>query len=289
MQLRPLSRPDEPALREMLMRSPTHNLFHLSALVEWGLPPLPDPYAPMWAVGAFRAGTLVGALVALKATGGIYHAPGDSETLEALGRAALDRSLSGSLSLLSGHERQIGPLLPLLGLARIGPTDYCHFRTLRPSMLQLPSGDKSQGYAQPRIATEADMERLIDFYMRGFYSLANLPSRAAWRGRLTEQIRFRTLYIIEDVEGTVVSAAMSSAESAGGAMLGGVATLPELEGRGLSTRCVGALCVYLFDKGMPSISLFYLPDNTKASRVYEKLGFQPDGRWLLSSLGAFGG
>jgi RimJ/RimL family protein N-acetyltransferase len=288
MHLHPLSRPDEPALREMLMRAPTRNLFHLSALVEWGLPPQPDPYAPMWAVGAFRDGSLVGALVALKGTGGIYHTPGDGETLEALGSASLERSLSGGMSLLSGHEDQIGPLLPLLGSARIGPTDYCHFRTLRPNILRLPSGEAPRDYAQPRIATEADMERLIDFYMRGFYSLANLPSRAAWRGRLTEQIRYRTLHIIEDMEGRVVSAAMSSAESAGGAMLGGVATLPELEGRGLSTLCVGALCAYLFRKGMPSISLFYLPDNTKASRVYEKLGFHPDGRWLLSSLGAFG-
>jgi uncharacterized protein len=288
MQLRPLLHTDETALRGLLMTTPTYNLFHLSALVEWGLPLQPDPYAPMWAAGAFRDNTLVGALVALKGTAGVYHTPGDRESLEALGRAALDRSLSGALSLLSGHEEQIGPLLPLLGSARVGPTDYCHFRTLRPGMLHLPPGEAPQGYAQPRIATEADMERLIDFYMRGFYSLANLPSRAAWRSRLTEQIRYRSLYMIEDAEGRVVSAAMSSAESAGGAMLGGVATLPELEGRGLSTRCVGALCAYLFSKGMPSISLFYLPDNTKASRVYEKLGFQSDGRWLLSSLGAFG-
>jgi predicted GNAT family acetyltransferase len=129
------------------------------------------------------------------------------------------------------------------------------------------------------------MERLIDFYERGFYSLARLPSRAAWRARLTEQMRFRTLYFILDRHGRVASAAQSSAESAGGAMLGGVATLPEYEGRGLSTCCVAALCAHLFRKGMPGVSLFYLQGNTPAARVYDKLGFRDDGEWLLASLG----
>ena len=288
MQLRHLSQADEPVLRSLMMHAPSRNLFHLSALVEWGLPPAPDPYAPLWAVGAFRGGELVGAVAALRGTGGIYHLPGDSDTLQALAPVAVDRSLAGSLSLLSGHESQVGALLPLLRAARPGHIDRCHFRTLRPADLATTFREVHEGFAAPRPATESDMERLIDFYIRGFYSLAHLPSRAAWHNRLVEQLRYRTLFLVEDREGKVASAAMSSAESAGGAMLGGIATLPEYEGQGLSTLCVGTLCAYLFkQRGMPLISLFFLKDNTRPARVYEKLGFQPDGEWLLASLGGF--
>jgi predicted GNAT family acetyltransferase len=38
---------------------------------------------------------------------------------------------------------------------------------------------------------------------------------------------------------------------------------------------------------MPLISLFFLKENVQAARVYEKLGFEPDGEWLLASLGGF--
>jgi predicted GNAT family acetyltransferase len=158
---------------------------------------------------------------------------------------------------------------------------------LRPANLIPAPSVSAHGLWEPRRAAETDIERLIDFYIRGFYSLAYLPSRAAWHSRLVEQLRYRTLFLIEDAQGQVASAAMSSAESAGGAMLGGVATLPEYEGRGLSTLCVGALCTDLFDRGMPLISLFFLKENVQAARVYEKLGFEPDGEWLLASLGGF--
>ena len=133
----------------------------------------------------------------------------------------------------------------------------------------------------PRLAVNADMERLIDFYEVGFYSLAHLPSRAAWRNRLTEQLALRTMFIIEDERGKIVSAAQSSAEGGGGAMLGGVATLEKHRGKGLSSLCVAALCDYLFKKGLRTASLFYLKDNTAAAHVYNKLGFRADGEWLL--------
>jgi len=129
------------------------------------------------------------------------------------------------------------------------------------------------------------MERLVDFYETGFYTLAHLPTRAAWRNRLTEQLAFRTLFLVEDGGGRVVSAGLSGAEGGGAAMLGGVATLGEYRGRGLSALCVGALCAYLASKGFRTVSLFYLKDNAPAGRVYDKLGFEQAGEWLLVPLG----
>ncbi|HEX9989119.1 MAG TPA: GNAT family N-acetyltransferase [Chloroflexia bacterium] len=284
MQTRLLSPDDRGALEGLLLREPEHNLFHLSALVEYGLAPPGDPYNGAWAVGAFREGELAGVVMALRGTGGIYHSPGDLDTLDTLARTVRDRAAEGKISLLSGHETQVGALLPLISDASNNPADLCHFRTVRPDHLRLPTQADSPAYAA-RLATEDDMERLIDFYMVGFYSLARLPSRSAWRTRLSEQFAFRTLFMVEDSEGKVLSAALSSAEGGGSAMLGGVATLHEHRGKGLSTLCVGALCDHLFRKGLGSVSLFYLVENHTAGRVYEKLGFQDAGKWLLAPLG----
>jgi RimJ/RimL family protein N-acetyltransferase len=284
MQTRPLTQADLPVLYRLLMREPEHNLFHLGGLREHGLASsISAPQGRPWAVGAFRDSTLSGVMMALRGTGGIYHSPGDDDTLGALASVVVDRASAGSLSLLSGHASQIEPLLPLAHEAGVGQGDRCWFRTLYPQHLVLPW--HVDGFGAPRRATDADMERLIDFYEIGFYSLAHLPTREAWRNRLVEHLAFRTLFVIEDADGAVASAAMSSAEGGNGAMLGGVATREKYRGLGLSALCVGALCAHLFDGGAGQVSLFYLKDNTPAARVYDKLGFSHAGEWLLVPLG----
>lgn len=284
MYTRSLAPEDEPALQALLMREPRHNLFHLSALREHGLAPAGQSQGRPWAIGVLgEGGELVGALVALRGTGCIFHEPDDDETLGQLAECVLDRGLGGSLSLLSGHATQIEPLIPLIGEAGLGHADRCYFRTLYPAELVMPG--PVPGFGLPRLASDGDMDRLIDFYEVGFYSLAHLPSRAAWRNRLAEQLAFRTLFVMEDAEGCVASAALSSAEGGGTAMLGGVATLDRYRGLGLSALCVGALCDYLFLSGAQTVNLFYLHENAPAGRVYDKLGFRYDGEWLLVPLG----
>jgi GNAT superfamily N-acetyltransferase len=288
MEVRSLSEDDVPALEALLMRRPSHNLFHLSSLAEHGLASPSEPQGRPWAIGAFRDGELVGVVMALRGTGGIYHEPGDGDTLAGLAEVVMDRASRGTLSLLSSHASQAEPLLPLIqgssaGLGATAAMDRCFFRMLYPDDLNLPG--MVPGFGAPRLAVEGDMERLIDFYEVGFYSLAHLPTRAAWRNRLSEQLAFRTLFLIEDGQGGVASAALSSAEGGNGAMLGGVATLDKYRGKGLSALCVGALCAYLFGSGLESISLFYLQHNDPAGRVYDKLGFTTAGEWLLVPLG----
>jgi len=283
MKSRPLSEDDRPALEALLARVPSHNVFHLSALKEFGLRLPGDTAGSMWAVGAFERGKLVAVLAVLRGTGGIFHSTGDRQALETLAEAVHDSVMRGRLALLSGHASQLDPLLPMIDPSTSGRRDRCWFRTLSSADLVMPAPDPT--FTKPRLATDTDMERLIDFYERGFYSLARLPSRTAWRNRLSEQLAFRTLYFLEDQQGRVASAAQSSAEGGSAAMLGGVATLDEYRSRGLSTLCVSALCRHLFDAGIETVSLFYLKDNTPAGRVYEKLGFRPAGEWLLVPMG----
>src|SRR5262245_2506072 len=112
MQTRPLAPPDLPALHALLMSAPEHNLFHLGGLKEHGLASsISASEGRSWAIGAFRGGDLAGVMIALRGTGGIYHTPGDHETLGALAGVVVDRVSAGSLSLLSGHASQIEPLL----------------------------------------------------------------------------------------------------------------------------------------------------------------------------------
>ena len=284
---RPLAEADRPALEMLLADAPTHNAFHLSALAGHGLSPRPESYGAAWATGVFRGGALVGALVVERGTGCIYHTPGDAGVLKSLASIVRSRATGGNFSLISGHASQVAPLLPLIQDVGVGRPDKCYFRTLLPG--DLARWDTQVGgFSAPLLAAEADMERLIDFYEVGYYSLARLPSRSAWRNRLNEQVAMRTLYFIEDAKGKVASAALSSAEGGGAAMLGGVATLPEYVGKGLSTLCVGALCTHLFNKGLDTVSLFYLQDNDAAGRVYDKLGFRNAGEWLLAPLGYLG-
>jgi RimJ/RimL family protein N-acetyltransferase len=279
---RRLTNADRAALEALLCRRPPHNAFHLSVLREFGVE---GPGGESWAVGVYRGRELEGVSMALRGTGGIYHEPGDADVLEALAGVVTDRVMMGNFALLSGHASQIDPLLGLAGSLVYGHIDRCHFVTLRRGELQPPAG-VVQGFGAPRLATPEDMERLVDFYLHGFYSLARLPNRTAWRNRLTEQLAFRTLYLIEDAAGAVASAAQSSAEGGGAAMLGGVATLDEYRSRGLSALCVSALCDHLFQSDAQAISLFYLQDNHAAARVYDKLGFRPAGEWLLAPVGA---
>src|SRR5437870_5080199 len=127
MQVRPLTPNDLPALEALLMGRPEHNLFHLGGLREHGLSgSVSAPMGMPWAIGAFRGDELAGVVMAMRGTGGVYHSPGDSETLGVLAEAVLDRASAGSLSLLSGHASQIEPLLPLAQEAGVGKSDRCY-------------------------------------------------------------------------------------------------------------------------------------------------------------------
>jgi GNAT superfamily N-acetyltransferase len=291
---RVLQNADIAALERLLLDAPQHNVFHLSVLSESGLG------GPTWAVGVFLDGAMAGAVMASRGTGGVYYTSSDEQVLDALANIVRERSMNGRLALLSGHSSLLDPFLPLVRSSIGGRMDRCDFCVLtRPTPQAEHTGQDTAAagapvsqsaprdpqWRSPRMAADADMERLIDFYLPGFYSLARLPTREAWRDRLSDQLAFRTLFLIEDTEGRVVSAALSSAEGGGAAMLGGVATLDEYRGLGLSTLCVGALCEELFAQGVRSVGLFYLKDNVPAAHVYARLGFKPASEWLLVPMG----
>lgn len=87
----------------------------------------------------------------------------------------------------------------------------------------------------------------------------------------------RNVAVCED--GVPVSAAMTTAEWSGGALIGGVATAPEYRRRGLAGRCVGALTAALQQEER---QVYICPKNEGAQRVYTALGFTVCGSVALT-------
>lgn len=267
---RPLTAADAPALDRLLARHLFAGAYARSYLRSAGIGP---DGVTGWACCGADA-TPSAALVAHDSIGwAVWDTPDQAAAL-APAVAAL------GLTLLSGPQAMVAPLAAALPQPTRG--DHCPFVTLHPAALVAPPAAAAWS---PRPAGLADLEALIDFYIGGFYSLAYLPTRAAWATRLTEQLAQRTLYCLTDPTGCIVSAALSSAETPSAALIGGVATLEAYRGQGLSTRCVAALCAALFAGGRREIGLFYLSANAPAAHVYAKLGFAPAGAWWLERVG----
>ncbi len=76
---------------------------------------------------------------------------------------------------------------------------------------------------------------------------------------------------------TLVACAKTSGQNSLGAVVVGVATLPEHRRHGLASACVAQICRANFEAGREFLSLFY--DNPDAGKVYRKLGFVEMGIW----------
>ncbi len=119
-----------------------------------------------------------------------------------------------------------------------------------------------------RQATLADLSELVPFYadagdMSRAPEAVERPLRA---GRVWAAVE----------QGRIVAAALVNAETSRAAMIGGVYTLPNARGRGLSSAVCSALCARLLAHGKQP-TLYW--KNPAAGAVYGKLGFCAQGRW----------
>ena len=73
---------------------------------------------------------------------------------------------------------------------------------------------------------------------------------------------------------TVVSCAMTVAETTGAVLIGGVATHPDHRGQGLASACVTALAHRMGEK-----AVWICPKNEAAEQLYRRLGFAPCGEF----------
>lgn len=97
----------------------------------------------------------------------------------------------------------------------------------------------------------------------------------AWYPDVSHRLRHNCGKIAVVLDGeTVVSTAMTVAETDTAALLGQVATHSDYRGRGYAKTCINSLISRCKGK-----SLYILPMTDYARSLYEKMGFVPDGAW----------
>lgn len=75
----------------------------------------------------------------------------------------------------------------------------------------------------------------------------------------------------------LVSSVYTTATTKRGAMVVGVATLPEARNRGYASTLVSQICSLCFESGLEFLCLYF--DNPQAGAIYKKLGFETVDRW----------
>lgn len=119
-----------------------------------------------------------------------------------------------------------------------------------------------------RKATMNDIDGLV-----ALYADAQDMARSAASVEVPLRDRHVWLALKDDV---VVSAALTNAETATLAMIGGVYTRPKWRGNGLSQAICSGLCAELISLGLRPYLYWH---NAAAGHVYTKLGFKPIGIW----------
>lgn len=79
--------------------------------------------------------------------------------------------------------------------------------------------------------------------------------------------------------GKLICTAYTTATTASGAMIVGVATHPSYRNRGYASLVMSHLCQQCFEHGLSFLCLFY--DNPSAGAIYHRLGFETIGRWAM--------
>ena len=104
-----------------------------------------------------------------------------------------------------------------------------------------------------------------------------LPAFDAWYADVHHRLRHGLCRLAAvETDGGVAACAMTTAECAGGAVIGAVATLPDYRGRGYASACVSTLAASLQKEGR---RIYLSPKNAGAQRLYAGLGFVPCGEW----------
>ncbi len=108
----------------------------------------------------------------------------------------------------------------------------------------------------------------------GFDPLAVDPH--GFRRRLLTLVDRGWAWVWTDADG-IVFKAECAAVTPEAIQLQGVWVAPERRGRGLGTRGVAAVCAELLEGATERVTLFVNAFNTRAIRVYERIGFAPAG------------
>lgn len=254
--IRPLQEADREAAGALLRAAPYLNLYLLGNMESLGFA---GEFCEFW--GDFGGETLRGVLNRYMHGWSLYgRAEADWDALAAI---IDNHPVEGSR--LQDNPGGIASILPYL-------RRYDAPKVEEEQVMDLAAAD-FRPYAAPdgvsvRRASLDDLSALV-----AFYGDAGTMSRSALG--VERPLRDTRLWLAA-LNGEVVAAALTNAETRDLAMIGGVYTPPEWRKRGLGQAVCSALCADLLGAGKQPV-LYW--ENAAAGKMYAKLGFRPRGVW----------
>ncbi|MCB0047611.1 MAG: GNAT family N-acetyltransferase [Caldilineaceae bacterium] len=267
--IRLLTQAHQAAAQELLEQKPAQNLYLLGNMAVLGME---HPDCQFW--GDFGAdGQLRGVLNRYMSGWTLYGTP-DADWP---GLAAIIDSYPLPATRLQDNPGGVESVLPWL-------TRYRAVKVSVEELMELEADAfRSLATREPMLVRRADLvdlDALIGFYAEAEH-MARTPTN------VERPIRNTRLFVAEETGNAsaetapyglpaIRSAALTNAETATLAMIGGVYTPPAYRGRGLSQAVCSALCADLLAAGKRPVLYWETP---AAGAVYRKLGFTRVGDW----------
>ena len=255
----------EPALG-FLDRDHECNLIMIYDIDHFGLENQGHPFQGDY-YGAFSGAGLCG-MAALFNFGSLFiYAPDPGSAPELVGHMV---GLERKPSYVIGRAEWAGPLIDGLreqGLQPTGAEEQEYMVLTRDSFR--PRFGPGTRFAEPR-----ELQRLIElnraFQLEYFGSLTEAEEEL---GRMAEMRMERAGIAVAEADGQIVSKAESVVRTSRAALIGGVYTVPEHRGKGLSFACMSLLCEEIL-KSIGKACLNVSTENVPAQHVYRGLGFK---------------
>lgn len=254
--IRPLKEQDHSATGALLAIAPAYTLYLLGNIQALGFG---SHFCQYW--GDFDdGGSLRGVINRYMSGWSIFGLPGADWT--------------GLMALLDAHSEVTrlqdnpGGIESVLGFL----TRYRPFSVHDEELMTLQPDDFRPAQAVPgvivRRATLGDLPQLVDLY-------ADAGDMSRSPAAVERPLRDSRVWIAL-AGASLLSAALTNAETSQLAMIGGVYTPPAERGQGLSAAVCSALCSDLLRDGKEPVLYWKYPP---AGRLYALLGFRPIGRW----------
>lgn len=147
-----------------------------------------------------------------------------------------------------------------------------HWSKNREGVVLVYDGSGSEQYADDRINTAPYLPDVYALLENHFPGISPLDY---WYPDVSHRIRHGNCHICVIQAGdTVVSSAMTVAETSDAAILGQIATHPDFRRKGLAQSCIKSAISTCKGK-----TLYILPIDVYAQSLYEKIGFYPCDTW----------
>ena len=259
-----LASQDANALRALLSKDPVHNLYLLGLLEEFGI--APRGRVPFAFYGRFDNAVLTAALFVGGQGGLVVPSASDASATRFIADAlASSMKLRGTL----GDKPAVDALVRSLCAGKP--------RLSRTQRLFSVSADDLGPFTNPllRLAREEDLPRLLPLaqgYVREALErdpLAEDPQ--GYEARVTQRIRQRRTYVLEEAGGLVFKVDIGS-RSQYGAELEGIYTLPAARKKGHATLCLGQISRHLLSS-LPRLTMRIDEHDESTARIARKVGY----------------